>query len=476
MTAPLEWRVPQEFETAFGDTVRSELVRLIACDLLGPWNGELEEFAPRAAGPRDRYLVGMLGPRTIPGRSSGVEPGQADTETGGDTDGEADLPDVLSPQLGRIWASSMGLSFAVDRTVTSVAVEASWAAYERAETTQEDGRSLLVWRRIPVRHTTTVAVGTPGDARVWLTDETGDPFGIWLTVQVRDHVDPGGYGQRVVRLTLVNAQRGTRHGPTRRGCTRSRITVTALDGGRRCSPRSTTRPRRHRRRRPGGAAPAAALPRPPAARVGHNVAVHADRRDGARAAWRLETTWLPHHDVPQRRRPRTPVGAGRAVDGRAGGPLMVGPRRCGLRGARRRLRRWLADQALVPLSPPVQRPDRRAIRADGALGRLRAGIELLATNPQALAAFGFANRVMALQRRHTGVALRERDVSLLPEALAKVEGPATASWRPFQLAFVLLNLPSLTDPGHPSAPRRRPRPSTCCSSRPVAARPRPTSG
>ncbi|HLV58077.1 MAG TPA: DISARM system helicase DrmA, partial [Natronosporangium sp.] len=86
-----------------------------------------------------------------------------------------------------------------------------------------------------------------------------------------------------------------------------------------------------------------------------------------------------------------------------------------------------------------------------------AGIDLL-TDPsaprhaEALKAFRFANRAMALQRRHTDLArLREAEGLTYAQALQRVEarGAAAASWRPFQLAFVLLNLPALTDPTHP---------------------------
>src|SRR5664279_5022721 len=183
---PLGWHVPQLFAAATGGSVRAEFIDIICRDLLGPWGGEAEEFAPRAAGPRDRYLVGMLGPRTIPGAAASTQPGQADTATGGDTDGEAELPDVLSPQvMGRIWASSMGLSFAVDPSVAAVTAEVSWGAYLKRESTDEDGKTRRVWYREPVRHVVEVRTDTVGDHRIYLSGVDGDPVGIWLTVQVR---------------------------------------------------------------------------------------------------------------------------------------------------------------------------------------------------------------------------------------------------------------------------------------------------
>jgi hypothetical protein len=57
---------------------------------------------------------------------------------------------------------------------------------------------------------------------------------------------------------------------------------------------------------------------------------------------------------------------------------------------------------------------------------------------------------MLLQRQHTAIGMvrEEQSTMLYPEAKRQVEdqGPKAASWRPFQLAFLLLNLPALTDP------------------------------
>ncbi len=63
-----------------------------------------------------------------------------------------------------------------------------------------------------------------------------------------------------------------------------------------------------------------------------------------------------------------------------------------------------------------------------ALDRMRAGIDLLVSDPDVRLAFCFANRTMALQARWT-------------------KGRVNPWW-PFQLAFQLLNLPALADRGH----------------------------
>ena len=80
--------------------------------------------------------------------------------------------------------------------------------------------------------------------------------------------------------------------------------------------------------------------------------------------------------------------------------------------------------------------------------RLEEGIAVLADagNDKALAAFRFANRAMAQQRIHSLFALSRRRGE--KKTLADFEQRHNRSWRPFQLAFILLSIPSLADPTH----------------------------
>jgi hypothetical protein len=106
--------VPQQFEPATSFQVRDELADYLARDLLGPWDGPAERLKPGARGPRDRYLVGALGPRFNP-RSTLEAADRMPDELGADADTEdGELPEQFSVQnAGRLWASSMGLSFTV---------------------------------------------------------------------------------------------------------------------------------------------------------------------------------------------------------------------------------------------------------------------------------------------------------------------------------------------------------------------------
>lgn len=78
--------------------------------------------------------------------------------------------------------------------------------------------------------------------------------------------------------------------------------------------------------------------------------------------------------------------------------------------------------------------------ARSALARVRAGIDLLRKDDLAFEAFRLANEAMHIQRSRQDWARRG----------GQGEFRRTAqSWRPFQIAFVLLNLPSVTDRHHP---------------------------
>ncbi|WP_369144456.1 helicase-related protein [Streptomyces sp. R44] len=74
-----------------------------------------------------------------------------------------------------------------------------------------------------------------------------------------------------------------------------------------------------------------------------------------------------------------------------------------------------------------------------ALGRIREGIELLGDEPDVMRAFRLANRAMAEQRARSAWVKAGR---------VGLPDPTAGSWRPFQIAFVLLCLAGIDDPGH----------------------------
>jgi hypothetical protein len=87
--------------------------------------------------------------------------------------------------------------------------------------------------------------------------------------------------------------------------------------------------------------------------------------------------------------------------------------------------------------------------------RLDEGLALLGSDPHVFRAFQFMNRVMADQRVHSQVAqARSEDATLgIAAALHSVaeKGEKAASWRHFQMGFILMQLPALADP---TSPRR----------------------
>ena len=437
--------------------VRAELERLLVRDLLGPW-GEADEELPAGSSPSERYVVGVLSPK---GATLSLD--DLDDPVGDGTPGEATPEVAAAAAAGSMAPGSLGLSFSLPRSVERLVVSASWGRYERGESSlqvTEDGKPRTVWRRYPCGGQVEVDVTQPSFR------EAPDPSAPQVLVRAQSRE----YGScRVVDVTLVNEKPEP---PTSKDVAKlyqCRVSVTALDGG-----SAVFLPHNDPSHAPAGDSVDLAAPEADDAEmaglrllyrgaqqfaVGRNAAVEVDRRPEESRAWRVSTSNLPAFEVPQTIAPKV-----REVDHLAG--LQVDMRwlaekpRDAVVGALRPLadgyRAWLAEQELRLVNEPDLAEHRDAALANLEQGRLAAdrigaGIDLLERDDRAWAAWRFANEAMAMQRQHTEViAERTQNPHLsLAETEHLADTPDKRSWRPFQLAFVLLNLPSLTDPTHP---------------------------
>jgi hypothetical protein len=100
------------------------------------------------------------------------------------------------------------------------------------------------------------------------------------------------------------------------------------------------------------------------------------------------------------------------------------------------------------------------------LKRMKEGVELLKSNPKVNRAFKLMNRAMLLQQLHYGIEIRnwiveKGNITGLEKAIIPDINDQTTwqknsdgslkvgSWRPFQIAFILINLHSMFDAKHP---------------------------
>ncbi|MFH0241807.1 DISARM system helicase DrmA [Streptomyces sp. HK10] len=470
---PLD-EVPQTFRDGDSCTVRDGLVAYIRRDLLGPWDGGTETLPAGSSGPRDRYLVGMLGPRprdVTTDRITIAAAQSADGESGDEREGDdGELQDRLTPQAaGHIRASSMGLAFTVPASVGTLSATVRWGRYTQSEESTDRGTTRRVWSREQIVRPVDIDVTGATDRAAPLEGDA-----VILDVQVRrvarDTARADTEELRVVELALVNRLEDSREARDANWLFQTGIEVTAfpddqaavflpvddpLDPANRGNVPEDPEDRRLR-----------LLYRDSLSHAkGRNVAVHAHVRDGERNAHRLTTDWLPEYDV---RATTAPTAEGQTLlrglelgmDELAA--LAVPARRTELAAALAPLAdgygTWLEQQRARARSLPDDLRASAEVAVEQALDvcdRITLGIDRLVADETALEAFRFANRAMALQRRNTAVAAaragREDDHGSWREAYDGIgaRGKEAASWRPFQLAFVLLNLDSLTRIGHP---------------------------
>jgi hypothetical protein len=433
--------------------IRDELQRLVLADLLGPLGGPEEEF-PGREDPLDRYILGRLAPSGV-----SVEPDTQDelADTGAPDLEEGD-PEPGAPNAPSLAPSAIGFTACAAADVDTLRVTAAWAHYQRVESEREEHLGRRVWRRQQRGGTVTITV-----AEGHLAESVIDPEQPQVVVRGRARrLD----SRWLVSLFLENRQPD----PGRRDAEAWIFQVELSATGTGEEPVFVPRPERvaggdasdqaERRRL------AMAYRFSPEFAVGHGVAAGVEPApDDPVRARTVRTRTVPDHEVPFTDVPDAardldlPELADVELDMKRLAELANGPVER-LTGALQPLvdgyRAWIARNQ-ASLTNPERRLDAYSSEAGDALAdanraadRIAAGIGLLAADPVARQAFGFANQAMYLQRVHSVVAAdrRERPGTALAEAVAAADQPGNHRWRPFQLAFVLLNLPSLADPRH----------------------------
>ena len=404
--------------------LRESLVRALEADLVGPFDPATGEEVLRLP-PSRWYLTGFLAPQG--GRDPQAEiAGEEGFGAEVDDDEESDGTDrETEPKQKNRLPASMGMSVLLPQESGSVRVRVAWAEYEPEEReNEENGRSQRVWRRVA---RPPVFVDLPLDrariaSRVPVTAD-----GVYLTGKL-EPVDLPGRGTLALTLFVVNGREPLPNGPQdARSLFQVSLEITCAEG-------IVARPNQADSGADDWDARVADLQFRSCCEyaVGHGVSVArvSSAEDGRVTT--VRTAWIPCSEVP-RVVTGPEAGVVTAMEDLAG--LPDGAALCrALEPLPAAYGAWIATQRGIDPGTGPRRATRDELMAEAerACRRIADGIALLERDGEVRDAFQWANRAMAM-------AARQRN----PERYTDGKKP---SWRLFQLAFVLLNLPALADP------------------------------
>jgi hypothetical protein len=417
--------------------VRGHLVKALEADLVGPFvsEGDVQggqEVLPLA--PSRWYLTGFLAPQG--GRAPDSEDSESEGElaAGNSSQAEDAGTDEVEPKRQNHFPASMGLSvFLPPGSGDEIAVDVWYADYDKVEVPRDHSERMVPgWRRVPHGP---VRVAVKLDPKV-IQASSGIAVpgsrGLTLRGELRTTSMEGlPTNTRVLSLFLVNTRPEQERDRDTQFVFQVRLALTYEKG-------FLYRPNR----RGEDAADEDQRVLSLAFRdhmewaVGHNTSVE-DPEVASGKLTLLRTTQLPRYEVPRvEHRTFADVTTGMAeltkLDGK------------GLSNALSPLidayAEWIKQQRNTPLEREALENTRNDLVAKAERARLRiaAGISLLASDPLALRAFRMANQAMHVTAMAADKTREDRryDDGRVPE------------WRPFQLAFILMSLPSVFDPGH----------------------------
>lgn len=479
--------------------LRDELEEMVLKELLGPGSAE-EELTES---PGTRYFVGVLAPRKRRGSGTvdrgphssstvhdprstvhdDVDHGDVDRGDADQDDDEADpddeildgdelalggrdtsqdgTTDLAPAQDKALIPSSLGMTFSVNIEATEIEVSAAWGQYQREKSeylvSDKTGNARLVWKRYPRGGKQRLAI-QEGQIQPLAVDGSCPEVVVQGLIRKRpDHW--------CITLFLVNDQQE----PARRKDTAWIFQPELMAAGIGGAPIIH---KRHTIVELTGTDPAVKAEndllsmlyrRHVEFAVGHGVGVHVDVSPDPNHAVRVRTKVVPAYEVPKTT-PPTPADAetnpafgklaGLVLDMKQLAEAHPKQYRSNLKPLIDAYREWI-DREEQRIADPAeglanfqQAAQQAMARCRTTLERIEAGLDLLDRDQQAAQAFQFMNRAMWLQRTHSLFAERVRRGDETPD-MGTIDIPENRCWYPFQLAFIVLNLPGITSFDHP---------------------------
>jgi hypothetical protein len=412
--------------------VRRELASALNLDLVGPGDGlgSAEEVLSQA--PSRWYLTGFLVPLGADTSQRVDEDSNEEVDSANDAGGADDAtPSEPASARKRFLPSSIGLSVLVPEATCRLKVRVRWGDYKLRKPNEGQGDG-VEWERTP--RIEEVELKVPKSTKKPSETELNGSNGLKVALSVRPVTSDGAEGglpkgSRSVSVFLVN-RRDPAPDESRDEAFafQAQLEVT-------CEESFVPRPNLRSLESDDWDERVADLQYREACEfaVGHSVATEAVLTDCHCHA--VRTCWIPSAEV-ERVAPAELPDIELSMDGLS--QLTNGAdAQAKLGNLMTQYRTWIEDQrGTMPQSPHRRRETGQELlqRAQVVAHRIEEGIALL-KDPQCLEAFRIANRSMATAaRRRMGVMQNKLPDSIQPK------------WRPFQLAFLLMNLKGIAEP------------------------------
>jgi hypothetical protein len=407
--------------------VRSKLIDALHLDLVGPSDGlgDANEVLPQS--PSRWYLTGFLVPLDAVPEDKSDQTADDDLDVAGEAGGvdDDDQPERPAARV-RYFPSSIGVSILVPASAKTLKVRASWGDYHLRKESPEE------WERTAREESVVIELAKTSEKP--LEKEVPNSSGLKVAYLARPvgllAADSGvPVDARTVSVFLVNRRTPQPDAKKDEGFA---FQVQLEIGG-----DTEFLPRPDLRSMASGEwdERVADLQYRDVGEysVGHNIATDA-MMQGGKCCEVVRTSWIPQGQVERVEPAKMDIDLSMdnlavlkdSADASAKlSPLVTA------------YKKWIDEQAAgVPASPAKRKETGEELldRARYAAKRIQAGIDLLA-DPECLDAFRIANKCMAdAARQRQGVMVQKNPAEVNP------------TWRPFQLAFILMNLKAIAEP------------------------------